>query len=276
MALSKNTILDRRQLIIGGVCLAILFLVHLLYIGYIVPVADLSVDQARAAGEAAPRTLFVVLKDLEQEVCIILALCCLVLMGEKCYGIYSQRYLFEVDLLETQTPQNDPEPVDQTTPKKLEPPSLATLEALQIDIQQAPLVKTMMASIRRFEATNDVQNAADVIDSNIETTGMKLEAENSMIRYIIWSIPSIGFVGTVRGIGTALSEADEALAGNIASMTESLGIAFNSTLVALLLSIGLTLVLHLLQGLQDGLVIDIEEYCDKYLIKRLAAGSQNV
>ena len=75
----------------------------------------------------------------------------------------------------------------------------------------------------------------------------------------------------MRGIGTALAEADEALAGNIATMTESLGIAFNSTLVALLLSIGLTLVLHLLQGLQDGLVIDIEEYCDKHLIKRLAA-----
>ena len=251
-----NQILHRRQFVLGAICIAILFLVHLLYIGYIVPQADLAIDQARAVGEAAPRTLFVVLKDLEQEVCIILALCCLVLMAEKCYRIYSQRYLFEVDLLES----------DQAGR-----PSLATLEALQADIRQAPLVKTMMASIRRFEATNDVQNAADVIDSNIETTGMKLEAENSMIRYIIWSIPSIGFVGTVRGIGTALAEADEALAGNIASMTESLGIAFNSTLVALLLSIGLTLVLHLLQGLQDGLVIDTEEYCDKHLIKRLAA-----
>jgi len=199
-----------------------------------------------------------VLKDLEQELCIVLALCCLVLMGEKSYRMYSQRYLFEVDLLASE---------DEAEPQK---PTLSSLESLERDIRESPLVKTMMASIRRFEATNNVQNAADVIDSNIESTGMKLEAENSMIRYIIWSIPSIGFVGTVRGIGAALSEADEALAGNIATMTENLGIAFNSTLVALMLSIGLTLALHLLQSVQDRLVIDIEDYCDRYLVKRLA------
>jgi len=256
--------LTRRQISLVVTCLGILFLVHFTYIGFIQPMADLAIDQASAAGEAVPRTFFVVLKDLEQEICIILALCCLVLMGEKSYRIYSQRYLFEVDLLQAQDQEND------------QRPSLQTLESLQQEIKDAPLVKTMMASIRRFEATNNVQNAADVIDSNIESTGMKLESENSMIRYLIWSIPSIGFVGTVRGIGTALAEADEALAGNIASMTENLGIAFNSTLVALMLSIGLTLVLHLLQGLQDRLVIDIEEYCDKYLVKRLAIGSGSV
>ena len=250
--------LTRRQLILTSTCLAILFAVHFTYIGHIQPIADLAIDQSRIAGEAAPRTFYVVLKDLEQEVCIILALCCLVLMGEKCYRIYSQRYLFEVDLF-------------ADTPTDISSgPSLAALESLQNDIRDAPLIKTMSASIRRFQATKNVQNAADVIDSNIESTGMKLESENSIIRYIIWSIPSIGFVGTVRGIGTALAEADEALAGNIATMTENLGIAFNSTLVALLLSIGLTLVLHLLQGLQDRLVIDIEEYCDKHLMKRLA------
>jgi len=250
--------MTRRQLILVGVCIGILFAVHLSYIGFVLPQAELALDQARAAGEAAPRTLFVVLKDLEQELCIVLALCCLVLMGEKSYRMYSQRYLFEVDLLA---------PEDEAEEQK---PTLSSLESLERDIRESPLVKTMMASIRRFEATNNVQNAADVIDSNIESTGMKLEAENSMIRYIIWSIPSIGFVGTVRGIGAALSEADEALAGNIATMTENLGIAFNSTLVALMLSIGLTLALHLLQGVQDRLVIDIEDYCDRYLVKRLA------
>jgi len=213
--------LSRRQLSLIGVCIAILFAVHLTYIGFILPQAELALDQARAAGEAAPRTLFVVLKDLEQELCIVLALCCLVLMGEKSYRMYSQRYLFEVDLLAPE--ENEEE----------QKPTLSSLESLERDIRESPLVKTMMASIRR---------------------------------------PSIGFVGTVRGIGAALSEADEALAGNIATMTENLGIAFNSTLVALMLSIGLTLALHLLQSVQDRLVIDIEDYCDRYLVKRLAFG----
>ena len=87
-----------------------------------------------------------------------------------------------------------------------------------------------------------------------------------MIRYLIWAIPSIGFIGTVRGIGQALSQADQALAGNIAGMTNSLGIAFNSTLVALIISIFLMLLLHQLQRIQDGLIVDIRAYCETHIM----------
>ena len=59
----------------------------------------------------------------------------------------------------------------------------------------------------------------------------------SFIKYISWAIPSIGFIGTVRGIGEALSQAAEAIDGDITGMTTSLGVAFNSTFTALLLSI---------------------------------------
>jgi biopolymer transport protein ExbB/TolQ len=90
-----------------------------------------------------------------------------------------------------------------------------------------------------------------------------------MIRYLIWAIPSIGFIGTVRGIGEALSLADKALAGDIAGMTNSLGVAFNSTLVALLISILLMFLFHQLQRLQDGQLVDIQAYCDRYLLARI-------
>ena len=247
-----------RNIILGITFLVVLFTVHLAYVGHIRPTAQHAIDTARAEERATPRTAEVVLKDIEQEICIILSICCLILMLDKSYRIYAQRYLFDVDLLGAGNPGQGP-------------PALSALDGLDAAVRDAPLVRTLMASIRRFEATGDLHNAAEVIDSNIETTSMKLEAENNMIRYIIWAIPSIGFVGTVRGIGTALVEADRALAGDIASMTEALGVAFNSTFVALILSIALTLVLHLLQGLQDRLVLDIEDYCDRHLVKRLVA-----
>ena len=90
-----------------------------------------------------------------------------------------------------------------------------------------------------------------------------------MIRYIIWAIPSIGFIGTVRGIGGALSQAHIAVQGDIATMTASLGIAFNSTFVALAVSIFLMFFLHQLQLLQDRLIINIHGYCDKKLLSNL-------
>ena len=148
---------------------------------------------------------------------------------------------------------------------------LSSLGELPPKTKETPLVKILMSSLRRFVITNDVQSTSDAIESNIEALAIKQEAENSMIRYLIWAIPSIGFIGTVRGIGQALSLADQALAGDIAGMTNSLGVAFNSTLVALLISIILMFMLHQLQRLQDGLVVDTQEYCESFLLNRISS-----
>jgi biopolymer transport protein ExbB/TolQ len=90
-----------------------------------------------------------------------------------------------------------------------------------------------------------------------------------MIRYIAWAIPSVGFIGTVRGIGDALGHAHKALEGHLFDVTRSLGVAFNSTLVALLLSIVVMFVLHQLQLLQERYVLDTEAYCEENLTRHL-------
>ena len=90
-----------------------------------------------------------------------------------------------------------------------------------------------------------------------------------MIRYIAWAIPSIGFLGTVRGIGQALGQAHKAVQGDIAGVTQSLGVAFNSTFVALLISIVVMFLMHYLQLTQERIVLDTEEYCDSRLIQHL-------
>ena len=97
---------------------------------------------------------------------------------------------------------------------------------------------------------------------------IKQDSENSIIRYLIWAIPSVGFIGTVRGIGGALANADQAIQGNISLMTENLGVAFNSTFVALLISIVLMFFFHQLQKVQDENIINIQKYCEKYFYSK--------
>ena len=84
-----------------------------------------------------------------------------------------------------------------------------------------------------------------------------------------WAIPSIGFIGTVRGIGEALGQADKAVQGDIAGVTQSLGVAFNSTFIALLISIFLMFLVHQLQLLQERLVFDSENYTNDKLIQHM-------
>lgn len=234
-------------------------LVHLVYIGYVRPEADLLLEAARQAGQSAPRDLAIVLKDYEQEICFILMLWGGYLILSKCRSIIKNDYLFTVDLIEAGSDENfSPE---------------AAIERLDTELTQdrgsSPLIQTIRTALWRYAGTRNVQNLSDAVESSVEAIAVRQDAENSMIRYLIWAIPSIGFIGTVRGIGNALSLADRALAGDIAGMTNSLGVAFNSTLVALLISILLMFLFHQLQRLQDGQLVDIQDYCDKYLLARI-------
>lgn len=239
-----------------------IIVVHLVYIGFVRPEADALLEAARQAGLAAPRNLVVVLKDYEQEICFILMFWGSFLILTKCRTILRNNYLFTVDLVEQDGEQDGEQLVPEEVIKKLD-------NELSEDRKSSPLIQTLRGALWRYAGTGSVQNLSDAVESSIDALAMRQEAENSMIRYLIWAIPSIGFIGTVRGIGQALSLADQALAGDIAGMTNSLGVAFNSTLVALLISIFLMFIFHQLQRLQDGLLVDIQAYCDQYLLARI-------
>ncbi len=236
-----------------------IIVVHMAYIGYIRPEASALIEAAQQQGHTAPRDVVVILKDYEQEICFILMLWGCFLIASNYREILKTNYLFSVDLIENKDAEafdahSIIDRLDQQIPK---------------DCLASPLVRTLRSSLWRYATTNNIQNLSDAIESNLEALSVRQDSENSMIRYLIWAIPSIGFIGTVRGIGQALSQADQALAGDIAGMTNSLGIAFNSTLVALLISIFLMFLFHQLQRLQDSQILDTQEYCEKYLLSRI-------
>ncbi len=233
--------------------------IHLFYVQVIRPGAEAAIEAARLAGQSAPREWTVILKDWEQEVCLVLMVFCAIRILMMMWALASEQYLFGVDVFKE---------ADDGTAPLVE--ALDELEALPAEMTGTQLVEALKASLRRYRITGDVQNTSDAIRTSVEALGMRFEADNAMIRYVIWAIPSIGFVGTVRGIGQALSQADEALAGDIAGMTASLGTAFNSTLVALLASLVLMLLLHALQRAQDRRLVDIQAYCEEFLLKRIS------
>ena len=231
-----------------------IMIVHLIYISYIHPQAAFSIELSHAQGVTLPRNIFIILKDLEQEICIILMVWGMYLMLEKIYTIIRYKHQYHVDLIETNgnfvaTLQN--------------------LETLHASDKKTPLIRVLFSSVRHYLSTQNIHHTHETIRASIEDISLEHDSDNSMIRYIIWAIPSIGFIGTVRGIGQALSQADQALAGDISGMTESLGLAFNSTLVALFISLILMFFLHQLQKEQEKTLVHIQDYCEKYLLPKI-------
>jgi biopolymer transport protein ExbB/TolQ len=127
----------------------------------------------------------------------------------------------------------------------------------------------LLTGIERFSATRNVQDVSTAVQDICDAEGERLESELSIIRYIAWAIPSVGFIGTVRGIGDALGQAHRAVEGDITGVTENLGVAFNSTFVALVISIVLMFFIYQLQLLQERLVLDSDRYVDHWLVRKL-------
>jgi biopolymer transport protein ExbB/TolQ len=230
------------------------------------PQADLFLEQEKQQMAADPqyeqqRNFYVVVRDYEQEACFVLMFWALAILGFKGISVYRQQRLLDQDLLKL--PAGLPVGVEDTA-------ELAKrMDELPEKNREYLLPRALRTAIQRFAATRNVQDSATSLRNVCESEGERLESELSTIRYIAWAIPSVGFIGTVRGIGAALSQANKAVEGDITGVTQSLGVAFNSTFIALVISIVLMFFIHQLQLMQERLVLDSESYGDLHLISRL-------
>ncbi len=242
--------------------------VHAFYVIMVRPNADaVLAEQARLMRTnpeyVQERSVWVVIKDFEQEATFVLALWALAIMGAKWLTASRERQLLEQELVPVAAgsrilPEDAREYARQ-------------IQALPEIEKRLLLPRTLLAALQRFRATRSIQDSSAIAGEVCQAESDRLDSELAMIRYIAWAIPSIGFIGTVRGIGDALQQAHRAVQGDISGVTASLGTAFNSTFIALLLSLGIMFVLYQLQFRQEQLVLDTESYVDEHLLQHLQA-----
>lgn len=244
-------------------------LVHAAYVSVIRPRAEavLAENKALLAADKdaeLKRSGYVILRDYEQEACFILMFWAFAIMAYKGVAAMRERRLLDEELISL---------AEGVRVLPEDAPRLSRQLAVLPQASQSLLLpRALTVALHRFEATRSIQDVSTATHAVCVAEAERLDAELAMIRYIAWAIPSIGFIGTVRGIGEALGLAHKAVEGDITGVTENLGIAFNSTLTALLISIVLMFVVHQLQLAQERLVLETENYCDEHLIRRLWTG----
>lgn len=243
-----------------------IILVHAVYVGIVRPNADAILQQQlelqAAGGEYVPkRSIYVVVRDFEQEACFVLLIWAMTIMGYKGRRLLQEQEILESRLLEV---------ADGTSILPQDAREYGrSLEALDDQTQEFLLPRTLLAALQRFATTASIPAVSNTVKEQCDGESDRLDSELSMVRYIAWAIPSIGFIGTVRGIGDALGQAYKAVEGDISGVTVSLGVAFNSTFVALVLSIVIMFCLHQLQLSQERLVQGCQRYCDQRLLRHL-------
>ena len=104
-------------------------------------------------------------------------------------------------------------------------------------------------------------------DSDVELYELSSQSSFSLPKVLLWAIPLLGFIGTVIGMSSAvgsfdavLSNADnvDGLKNGLTKVTSGLGTAFDTTYLALVVSVIFTFPLNACERLEDRLLSQID------------------
>ena len=137
--------------------------------------------------------------------------------------------------------------------------------------------RTLMAltSIRNFGRLGDLEDLLQAQADNDESVS---DSGYTIIRGLVWSIPVLGFIGTVIGLSVAIGSFGDVVASagelgeikdKLGDVTKGLSIAFVTTLEALVAALSIQLLLTMIQRQEEQLLDDSREYCQRELVSRV-------
>lgn len=167
--------------------------------------------------------------------------------------------------------------------------------AFSLSPQTAPQVLARLHELvdnpSHFAVLNRVERALANLDNIGHTADvtaiLKVQADNdeaqvassyTLIQGLLWAIPVLGFIGTVLGLGRAIGafgatlqrEGDfEGIKESLTAVTGGLSTAFDTTLVALVLALALSLLVSFLQSREAEWLDLCNEYCSRRVTGRL-------
>lgn len=196
----------------------------------------------------------------EQVACYVCFVWAALILQSRMREVWRQRAAFHMDLLPTEEGARilpeDARPlarkVEQVTAKR--PFMLANMIRL---------------GLGKYAISKSATDVAEVVRNQADVEASRLVSGMAVVHYLAWAIPAIGFVGTVRGLGGAFGADAPSIELFTAQAKDQLKIAFDCTLIALLLSLVLMYLLNIVQRAEETLVVDAQEYCQEHLLLRL-------
>ncbi|NGX96775.1 MAG: MotA/TolQ/ExbB proton channel family protein [Candidatus Afipia apatlaquensis] len=141
------------------------------------------------------------------------------------------------------------------------------------DLRKCFLPRLIDRCILQFQSSKSSEQSASLLNTSVEMFIHEVDLRYNMLRYICWVIPSLGFIGTVIGIGSALEFAGDpknATAPDLLTkVTGLLAVSFEGTFLALVLASILVFLQNIVQSKEEHSLNLSAQYCLDNLINRL-------
>lgn len=126
--------------------------------------------------------------------------------------------------------------------------------------------------ILQFQSGRSIDQTVAVMQQSLELIEHRVDLRYSIIRYIAWLIPTMGFIGTVIGLGSTLAAVPKSGDIEMYKLAHNLSVGFDCTMVALAESAVLVFLLSLVQEKEERSVNLAGNYCLRNLVNRLYVG----
>ena len=164
-------------------------------------------------------------------------------------------------------------PEDQET--VLEPSDLSPIRkriAALYSEEHGFLPSLIDLSILQFQSGRSVDQTVAVMTGSLELIQHRVDLRYSLIRYLAWLIPTLGFIGTVIGLGSTLAGVPKSGQIQLYELAQTLSVGFDCTMVALIESAVLVCFMSIAQEKEELAVNFAGTYTLRNLINRLYVG----
>jgi len=149
------------------------------------------------------------------------------------------------------------------------PQLLARLDRLPQRRQEESLVRRLRDALDHVWRCRSAAGLDDELRVLAEQEAGRQYASYAFLRIIIWAIPILGFLGTVIGITLAIANlSPEALEKSLQDVTSGLGVAFDTTALALSLAMVLMFGQYLVEKAETALLAEVERRAAQELVGR--------
>jgi hypothetical protein len=225
--------------------------------------AGIGESQGELLAKWTPERLSKLLLGPEQLACYVCFVWACLILQSRYREVWRQRQAFHLDLLPT-------EEGARILPEDARP---LVRKVEQLTARRPFILANMIRlGLGKFAISKSAPDVAEVVRNQADVESSRLVSTMGTVHYLAWAIPAIGFVGTVRGLAGAFGMAgitDMEMATFTRQATDQLKIAFDCTLVALMSSLVLMYLVHMVQRAEETLVVDAQEYCQEHLLLRL-------
>jgi len=128
------------------------------------------------------------------------------------------------------------------------------------------LSERLKALLHSLGRNNSASNLDAELRNQADDAASKTDADYGLVRLILWSIPMIGFLGTVIGITAALDNLDlNAMSESSKKLSEGLAVAFDTTGLAIALAVLLFFVQFLVHREESRLLTETDRLTEAEL-----------